>query len=193
MPNPSAARGFMHVGSVSQQSFNGGLSEYRIASGTANTLTKGDAVRQLSTGYIDRVTGGTQSIRGFLVGVRYLGVDGLPKFDNKWVGGTVTFGGQDAVALVIDDPTAIVEARFTGATVPGAVAQQGELYQIADAAGSAVTGLSAQGVDSTTASTSAGQFRFLGYVARPDNDPASVNGIGRFALVLHDFRVQTGV
>jgi hypothetical protein len=195
MPNVNTPRGFRTVNSVAGAPYSGAIGEYRIASGSANTICQGDAVKLLATGYVDRA-GAATAIRGIFVGVRYTQADGTPKFDNKWIGGTVTLGAGDAVALVHDDAGLVVEAKFTGAATNPALADIGQLYDLADATGSSTTGLSAQGVDITTAATSLKQFRFLGFVARPDNDTASSTSAyaaGRFALVNHDYRLQTGI
>ncbi len=192
MSNPATPRGFRHIGSVLPAGMTGQMREYRVASGHASNIFQGDAVSLTAAGTIQAAAAGA-AIRGIVQGFRWVATDGTPRVSPFWPANTVTLGGRDAVAMVIDDPNAEVEARFMGATVP-TTADIGLLYDLTAAtAGSTATGLSGQGVDSTSGATTLKQFRFLGFVERPDNFTALVNAVGRFVPVNHDFRLQTGV
>lgn len=192
MPNPTVARGFVSSREVgSNAAFNGARSPYKLASGYGTTISDGDLVKLVAAGTIQRAAAGEQ-FRGIVNGFEYRDARNVPVFTNTWVGGTTTFQGLPATVFVVDDPDVEYRARFTGATVITG-ADVGFLFNISTTAGSAVTGMSAEGVDSTTGSATTGQLRFLGFVESPDNDTATANAVGRFAPVAHDFRVQTGI
>lgn len=199
MANTDAPRGFRVANTQGGAPFSGALNKYRIASGLATTLCEGDIVTLLATGYITRagtgIVAGTGLPLGIFKGVQYLGTDGTPKFDNKWISGTVTSGAADAVALICDDPTVVVEAKFTGVSTVPLLADVGATYDLTDAAGNTATGVSAQGVTSTPG-TAANKFRFIGFVERPDNDVTATTGayaLGRFAFAAHNYKATAGV
>lgn len=192
MPNPSTAQGIKPVRhNASDAGFNGSQTAYQIASGYATTISTYDVVKYLTTGFINRAAAGDQ-MRGVAVGFRWREPGGAIRISNQWPGGTVTFQGEPATVYVVDDPNTEFQARFAGATVV-TQADTGQLYNISTTAGSSLTGMGAEGIDSTTGSTSAGQFRFLGFANIPNNDTASAYAVGRFAPALHDFRVNTGI
>lgn len=195
MPNPAAPRGFKPACGLGGVPWSGALNAYRIASGTAGSIFQGDAVKLLATGYIAAAAAG-DSIRGVAAAFRWTGADGVPVTRAYWPGGTTTANAQDVEVLVHDDPDLEVEARFVGAGNPQK-ADFGQLYDLSAAtAGNTATGQSGQGVDYATGATTVKQFRFLGFVERPDNDTAtgsSANAFGRFGFVNHDMRLQTGI
>ncbi len=196
MANPNAPRGFKVVCAAGGAPYNGALNAYRIASGTAGSIFEGDAVQHLATGYVSAAAAGA-SIRGIARAFFWTGADGVPTTKAYWPGGTVTANAQDAWVLVHDDPDVELEARFGGAATNPQKADVGLLYDLtAGTAGNTATGVSGQAVDIASGATTIKQFRFLGFVDRPDNDVAtgsSAYAFGRFVPVNHDLRLQTGI
>lgn len=192
MSNTNSPRGFKPIGKVGGATYNGAVTPYRIASAYNTAIYAGDAVKLLSTGYINKAAAGDQ-IRGIVVGFEWTGSDGIPRKQNYWPASTATLASQDAIAYVIDDPEVEFEAVFTNSTSTPAVADIGALFDLYDAGGSASTGISGEGIDYTTLATTTKVFRFQRFVPRADNDTASAYSRGVFVAALHDYRVNTGI
>lgn len=171
------------------------MRSYALNSGYGTALYTGDVVKALSTGYLAKAAA-TEQMRGVAYGFKWIGADGVPKFQPYWPAGTVTLGASDAEVLVIDDPNVLFEAQMGGATTDWTIAMNGAIFELGDAGGSAGTGLSGEYVDITTLKTTAGQWRLMGPIMRPDNDLRASNAAYARVLVapdLHDFRVNTGI
>lgn len=190
--NPNTPMGFKPSSYVGSAQYNGGTRAYKVASGYASNIFSGDVVKLLTTGYIN-VCAAAQAMRGIAVGFVWTATDGALKNSPYWPSGTVTLGGQDATCFVIDDPGVIVEAQFTNSTSVPATADIGALFDLFAGTGNTATGLSTMGVDYTTLATSLKQWRYLGPVARPDNDTTGAYQRGYFLAVNHDFRLQAGI
>lgn len=195
MPNVNAPTGFKPVGNLLGNAWNGGVRPYRLNSGYGTAMYAGDVVKLLTTGYLAKAAA-TEQMRGVVMGFKWTGADGIPVTTGYWPAGTVTLGATDVEALVVDDPNTVFEAQFGGATTDFGVAQIGAIFELGDAGGSAARGISGEYLDVTTLKTTAGQFRLLDAVRRPDNDLRSGNAAYARVLVtpaLHDFRVTTGI
>ena len=108
----------------------------RIASETSASIFSGDVVT-LSSGYVIQGTATTTPI-GVFYGVFYTATDGTPTFSKTWTGGVATLGGDDAEALIYNDPAVVYEAQFTAGTP--AVSFIGSKYTLSTTAGSTTTG-----------------------------------------------------
>jgi hypothetical protein len=195
MPNVNAPKGFKPAKEIGGQPWNGGMASYRLNSGYGTSIFEGDVVKLLSTGYLAKAAA-TEQMRGIVKGFKWVGVGGVPQFSPYWPAGTVTLGGVDAEVLVIDDPNCIFEVQMGGAATDWTVAMNGAIFELGDAGGSTANGLSGEYLDITTLKTTAGQFRLLDVVPRPDNDIRAGNaGYARVYVApsLHDFRVNTGI
>lgn len=191
MANPNAPKGFKPVGVLGNADNMGALTAYKIPSGYAANIAAGDLVNLAATGYvIAGVAAGR--VLGVAAGVSYVDATGIPVTKPNWVSGTVTFAAQDATILVYDDPALIVEGRFNATTLVTQAAV-GNAFPII--VGSPDTmGNSTQAVDTTSiALTTLQPLRFLGFVPKPDNDTASVQALGRFLIMNHEFKAVTGV
>ena len=193
MSNINAPRGFKPLRYVDGRPFSGAGSSYHLPSGYGTSIAVGDAVKLTTTGYLAKALPGDQ-IRGVVGGFRYVDpVNQLPRFVSYWPAGQVTQNGADATVEVYDDPGLVFEAVFTNsAAVPG-LSQTGKLFNLYDAGILAAPQLSGEGIDLTTQSTAAGQFRALQPVGRADNDLTSAFQRWEFVPALHDFRVNSGV
>jgi hypothetical protein len=190
--NPNTPQGFKPSSYQGGAPFTGGTRAYKIASGYAANIFAGDAVKLLTSGYIN-VAAAAQAIRGIAAGFSWVGADGVPVFKNYWPSGTVTMAAQDATIYVIDDPNVIFEAVFTNSTSVPATADIGALFDLYAGTGSTGSGVSGFGVDYASLNTTLKQFRYLGPVTRPDNDLTGAYQRGYFVAVNHDLRLQTGI
>tara|TARA_B110000902_G_scaffold56666_1_gene66108 strand:- start:122 stop:661 length:540 start_codon:yes stop_codon:yes gene_type:complete len=150
----------------------------RIASEAAASIFSGDVVT-LSSGYVIQGTATTTPI-GVFYGVFFTATDGTPTFSKVWTGGTATLGGDDAEALVYNDPAVVYEAQFTAGTP--AVSFIGSKYTLSTTAGSTVNGRSKEGA---TATTSSGVALCVGFASQPSNE------IGAYARGLFTFPTNT--
>ena len=193
MSNINAPRGFKPLRYVDGRPFSGAGSSYHLPSGYGTAIAVGDVVKLTTTGYLAKALPGDQ-MRGVVGGFRYVDpVNQLPRFVSYWPAGQVTQNGADATVEVYDDPGLVFEAVFTNsAGVPG-LSQTGKLFNLYDAGILAAPQLSGEGIDLTTQSTAAGQFRALQPVGRADNDLTSAFQRWEFVPALHDFRVNSGV
>lgn len=192
MPNENTPRGFKPARMVSGEPFNGSMNPYRLASGYGTSIFAGDMVKLVTAGTVEKAGVGEQ-FRGILMGVQWVGTDGVTRYSPYWPASTVTQGALPATALVVDDPDVLFEAVFTNSTSAPTIAAIGSTFDAFDAGGSTANGLSGMGVDFTTLATSAKPWRFVDFVARPDNDTAAAYSRGLFAPALHDYRVNTGI
>ena len=192
MSNVNSPKGFKPLRYSDGRPYNGAVNPYRLASGYATNIFQGDVVSFVAAGVINKAAAGTQ-MRGVVVGFNWISAAGVPMVQNWWPASTVTLAGQNAVAFVIDDPNVIFEAVFTNSTSVPAQANMGYNFNLYDSGGSTGSGLSGEGVDFTTATTSAAQFQFLEFLQRADNDPTSAYSRGQFLPKSHDFRVLTGI
>ena len=150
----------------------------RIASETSASIFSGDVVT-LSSGYVIQGTATTTPI-GVFYGVFYTATDGTPTFSKTWTGGVATLGGDDAEALIYNDPAVVYEAQFTAGTP--AVSFIGCKYTLSTTAGSTTTGRSKEGA---TATTSSGVALCVGFASQPSNS------IGAYARGYFTFPTNT--
>lgn len=192
MANINAPRGFKPLRLVDGSPFVAVMNSYRLPSGYATAVAVGDVVKFLTTGYLAKAAAGDQ-LRGVVAGFQWTASDGTPKWAQVLPAGTVTQNAADIVVQVYDDPRIVYEALFTNSSTAPAMAQRGKLFNLIDAGVNLSQGLSGEGIDQTTQSTSSGQFRALQPVSRADNDTTSAYQRWEFVAALHDFRVNTGV
>lgn len=185
-----APRGLRVLGNKVGAPFSGAINEYKVASGTAANIFTGDPVKLLTTGYVTVAAAGDQC-RGVCAGFRYRDATGQPKVAAYWPTGTVTFGAEDAVMLVVDDPDVLLMAQFTtGAVLTSHI---GNCFDVSMAtAGNAATGQSGAAADFATAAATAATLRYHGPFTTPDNDMTGF-GYGVFSWAEHDFKVSTGI
>lgn len=153
MANPDAPFGFRIVRSRSGNASNQ-LNEYVIESGYSTALYSGDAVKLDASGRVNIATAGA-AIVGIFQGCRYTNAQGERKYSAYWPASTVA---TDAVALVADDPSLVLEVQSDGSMTNADI---GQLVDIdTSQSGSAATGLSKMQTSATGGSEN--QFRIYG-------------------------------
>lgn len=191
MANPTTSRGFKPVRMQGGAPYSGAVTKYKIASGYATGIAAGDPVKQINTGYIN-VAGATDTIQGVLVGVQYVGTDGIPVFKPNWVASTTTLGSQDAVALVVDDPNVIFETRMLNNSTAPTIAAIGNTFNSYNITTPTADGASVAGIDASTYTGTSTVWRLMNFVEKPDNDPTLANPLVHVAPALHQLRINTG-
>ena len=191
MANLLAPRGFAPRRTNAGEAWASTLNTYKIPSGFATSLFTGDVVKFLTTGYLAKALPGDQ-FRGVVAGFKYTDPTGRRVAASVFVAGTVTYNAKDVEVLVMDSGSACFEAQFVGASVPQ-FADVGACFNLIDQGGSVAQGLSGEGIDYSTLTAGAAQFRFIGFSTNQANDTTSANSYGLFVPALHDFRVNTGI
>lgn len=184
MPNVSRINGFKPVKHVNGSPYNGQANIYFVSASDGTALFVGDPVKLAADGNAD----GFQQVTKATAGAAVLGVVvGVinTKFDP--VTGRMTSGSvaldtpvyrpalTAQYVLVCDAPDVIYEVEaVTGANAAYsfAVADIGLNADLATQVGSTVTGNSAAALNmATAAATATLQFKIMGTVPRPDNEP----------------------
>jgi len=175
MANKNAPFGARLVGKLGSGIANGGMTEYKIASGASGNIFSGDIVKMLNTGTI-LVAGAGDEPLGIFRGCSFTNSSGDTIFSSHFPDGTVS---ADIVAFVEDDPNAVFEIQSAGSPAQTDVGLNAD---ISYTAGSTKTGMSAVELSGTTAATTA-TFRIMGFSSDPDNSTtgsANVNVIVKF-------------
>ena len=184
MPNVSRINGFKPVKHVNGSPYNGQANIYFVPASDGTALFVGDPVKLAADANAD----GFQQVTKATAGAAVLGVVvGVinTKFDpvtGRMTSGSVALdtpvyrpASTAQYVLVCDSPDVIYEVEaVTGsnASYSFAVADVGLNADLATVAGSTVTGASAAALNMATAlSTATLQFKIMGTVPRPDNEP----------------------
>ena len=153
MANPDAPFGFKVVKSRTGNASNM-LNEYVIASGYGTSMYTGDAVKLDGSGQVNIGAAGAKLV-GIFQGCRYTDATGSRVFRPYWPASTVA---TDAVALVADDPSLILEVQSDGSMTNADIGQLVDLDT--SQSGSTSTGMSKMQTSATGGSEN--QFRIYG-------------------------------
>lgn len=199
MPNTDAAFGLRPVGHLDGSPWNGKVNMYYIPVTYGTALYVGDPC----------VSGGTSGAAG--VTVNGLDVEGVSTISAPVAGSTlrgVIVGflplqtnletlhnpaSTARIALVCDAPDVVYEVQEDSDTSTVQATEVGfNADMITYAAGSATTGRSIMEIDSSTAVSTAAQFRILGLSKRPGN---ILGSFAKWLVVIneHEFKTAGGV
>ena len=163
MAATASAYGLRPVKMLADRPWNHSLQRYRIASAYATAIYKGDVVKIIADGTIEKDTGtSTATPIGVFMGVQY--TDPATKwmyFKDAWPASTVA---SDAYAYVASDPDLIFEIQ-AGATV--AAADLWGNIALVQGAGNATTSVSGVTAGTSVAATATLPLRVVGFVDRP--------------------------
>lgn len=173
--------GLRPVNLIGGRVFSGSTRQMAIASGEGTSIYYGDIVIMSSNGCITRatLTATTVNVAGIFLGCSYLNSQSQRIYSQYFPGGTTgTLDTSSMItAYVADDPLIAMKAAVvsSGTTISGrARAAVGENVAWIDNAGSTITGDSAIGLNSTTATTTTLPLRIVDVV------PETVNASGSF-------------
>ena len=190
MANKDAPFGFRPVGELGSNIQNGGTSKYKIVSGEADVIYKGDVVKIETSGCIT-VSGNTDTVNiGVFNGCFYNDpTTQKPPWKNYYPGSiTPTVG--DISAFIYDDPNKLFEVQANGTLAQTAVGDNADQVY---AAGSTINGASKSELGSVAGGTA--QFRIVRICGDPANNDissANSNWIVRFNEHLY-YNFGTGV
>jgi len=194
-PTVSAAYGFKPINRLDGMPYAGAVRHIKIASGYAANVFNGDLVSVVATGVVEKFTGTTTgSPVGVFVGCSYTNPTTKQiQFAQNWPTGTVA---SDAVAYVVDDPSAVFSVVSTdGSSAVTAVARAviGSNMSVIQGAGNTDTGNSGVSVLGSSANTTNTlPIRVVDVV------PATATGADAFVelivkINIHQYNNTTGV
>jgi len=153
----NSAWGLFPVRYMSGAAWNDQRNPYRIPSGYNTNLFKNDPATPVANGYVGiGVAGDGNVLLGAFSGFQWVDVNGIVQQGPKWVAGTVTQNGQDAIAYVADDPMIVFNVQGNGAGGAGITnSMLNRNASLIAGAGNAYSGLSGWMIDQTTVGTGA--------------------------------------
>lgn len=188
MANTSKIRGFLPVKHVNGSPYNGQSNIYYVPSSDGTALFVGDPVKLLADGnaqgiqQVIKATAGA-AVLGVIVGIINTKMDPV---SGQMSGGSIALdtpvyrpASTGQYVLVCDSPDVVYEVEaVTGsnASYSFAVADIGQNADLSTVAGSTTTGTSGAALNMAgAAATATLQWKILGTVQRPDNEPTGAN------------------
>lgn len=202
MSNSNTPYGFRFVRNLQSSAPTYQRNAYQIASTNANSFGKGDVVKGLSSGYIDRALTSDTAFLGIFDGCEYYDtVLKAKQFVPAWLAPSSALAGS-VVAYIIDDPYAVFGVQTSAANVT--IGAQGNNINFGGNAAPNSNGQSVAYADQATIATTATlPFRIvnvpqtLGYspvTAAPiNNDSASAFNYIEVILNASAIKSTTGI
>lgn len=190
MASSATPYGLRPVNLLGGQSNTHGMRLYKIASGYATAIYKGDLVKLVIGGTIEKDTGTTTATAvGVFLGVEYTDPTTKQLFHKEsWPASTVA---SNAMAYVCDDPDMLFEIQADDTLGQNAV---GANFAIVQGAGNATTGVSGVSLDASTgAATATLPLRCVDYVNRPGSALGDAKTDVIVRLNTHFNRSATGI
>lgn len=154
MANTNAPFGFIpYRGNGAAPTYE--LATRQIAYNNTNQIFRGDAVKPLTTGYIDvMAAGGAVRCEGIFWGCKYTSVSQKRTvWSNYWPGADAVSGSVEAYLYSNPQMQFEVQSSDTTGTSAITLANIGEYIDIANAGGNTATGISGMTVDQDTLAT----------------------------------------
>ena len=196
-PTVDAPYGLVPINLIGGQVYAGSTRLMPIASGSATAIYKGDVVKLISSGTIEKDTGTDAATPvGVFLGVTYTDDDFGKVFKDYYPGG---ISKSDIEAYVVDDPDVLFKVAIVSATTTigfvnqTAVGNNGVLVQNA---GSTISGVSGVAVDNGTATTSTFPVRIVDVIpetAQAGNPGSFTEVIVKWNDGMHQYENPTGV
>jgi hypothetical protein len=140
---------------------------YTIAGSYGTVMYKGSMVTLNTNGTVTAAAAAADFL-GILAGVEFVDANGKPNLQPYWPASQAILAGTTAYAWVWDDPLMVFEAQANGAVAQTAVGDQTDVVNVSS--GSAQTGLSTSGLNSSLAgAASQGQWAIRGFSLDPNN------------------------
>lgn len=190
MANNQAPNGFSFVRNYYSAAPTYQTSVYQISSTNANSFGKGDVVKGLSTGFIDRSLTSDTVFLGVLDRIEYFDSTLQAKqFRNAWLAPSSALAGS-VLAYVIDDPNAVFGAQVGGSASTGlAYADVNTNINFGgNAAPNTKTGISVAYADqSTLATTATLPFRVVNVPQNLGGNPVTAGPIGNDSTAAYNY------
>lgn len=196
MTNIQAPYGFQFVRNYYSAAPTYQTSVYQISSSNANSFGKGDVVKGLSTGFIDRALTSDTLFLGILDRIEYFDTTLQAKqFRNAWLAPTSALAGS-VIAYVIDDPNAVFGVQAGGSsTTPVAYADVSANINFGgNAAPNTKTGLSVAYADQSTINpaTATLPFRIINVPQNLGGTPVTAGPIGNDSTSAYNYLEVVG-
>lgn len=156
---------------------------YKIASGYASSIFKGDPVVLVTGGTIERGAAAADLL-GVFHGVEYVDATGKPTVSNMWLASTTLFAGSEMNAWVWDNPDTVFEVQGGGSFVQADVGAQADVVL---AAGDSMTGMSKCTLGAVALAGVQGQFRIVDFSRDPGNAPGDAFTVVQVKLARHQY------
>lgn len=166
MSDTAAPYGAQPTDVIGASGFNAKTRQIKIASGYDTAIFYGDFVKLVSSGTVEKDAGTTTMTPvGIFMGCFYTDpTTKQPTYAQHWPADTVA---DDAVAYVLDDPSAVFRMQADGSLAQTAL---GTNVAVVQTAGSTDLGRSKNAVDaSSSATTNTLPLRIVGFVDGPDS------------------------
>lgn len=201
MANLNAPKGFVPSRYMDGSAWNGATNVYFIPQADGNQFNPGDAVKSAAVtdaNYIPgvtKITNGTDTIRGILVGVLSAGPGAQPSLVGTNLDLTIqnipASKNQDYYVLVVDDPAVVYEIQDDGtAALTTAQMSKNASFTVANPTSPQQNSATVLNV-SSIATTQGLNLRLLGAVQRADNDPTLVNAKWLVKINQHELQGNT--
>lgn len=179
-PTVSAPYGLRPVQLIGGQVFAGSTRLLSIASGSGTSIYFGDVVKLISSGTVEKDAGTDAATPlGLFMGCTFTDPNSGQLVWKQYYPATTV--ASNIMAYVVDDPDALFKVAVVSATTTvGGVLQTalGNNAVLVQNAGSTITGDSAVGISSTTATTSTWPLRIVDLV------PDTMNSSGSYTEVI---------
>lgn len=181
MANNQAPNGFQFVRNYYSAAPTYQTSVYQIASNNANSFGKGDVVKGLTTGFIDRALTSDTLFLGVIDRLEYYDTVRAQKvFSNAWLAPSSALAGS-VIAYVIDDPNAVFGVQAGGSATAVAYADVGANINFGgNATPNTLTGISVAFANQTTINpaTTTLPFRIVNVPQNLGGNPVTAGPFG---------------
>lgn len=191
MANNQAPNGFTFVRNYYSAAPTYQTSVYQISSANANSFGKGDVVKGLSTGFIDRALTSDTLFLGILDRIEYYDSTIQAKqFRNAWLAPSSALAGS-VLAYVIDDPNAVfgVQAGGSSTTAVALGDTNANINFGGNAAPNTKTGISVAYADQSTINpaTTTLPFRIINVPQNLGGVPVTAGPIGNDSTSAYNY------
>lgn len=194
-PSVDAPYGLVPVKRLDGLPYAGAMRQYRIASGYATTIYKGDPVKLVTGGTVEFDTpDAAMTPIGVFMGCSYTDPNlNYQIFSNSWPANTVA---SDAVAYVVDDVNVLFKVAIVSAgTTIGdlAITDIGANVAMVNNTGDSTTGVSRAAASDTSATTSTLPLRIVELVEETKNSSGGYTEAYVKWNAGHAFNSTTGI
>ena len=196
MSNTQAPFGFQQSSTITGASPNYSVVHRQISSANTNKIARGDAVIELSTGYIDIALSTSNPILGIFDGVQYYDTS-LQKTQwlPAWYGVTTGLSGSISAAVIVD-PQGTYKVQAGPSSTTGVTLANVGLNATFGGQGLPVSGsgISQAYLDvATISTTNTLPFRIIGFAGVPTNDTTSAYDTVIVKINTQTYNQTTGI
>lgn len=194
----NAPWGLQPVRYMNGAAWNDQVTPYLLPSGFAANLFRQDPATPdpAITGKVKlALQGDGNAIIGAFMGFQWVDANtGQVVFSDRWLNGTVTQGGLDAIAFIADDPMLVFNMQATAGTTTILTADLLRNASLAAGAGNASTSLSGWSINQTTIGAGATkQVKIIRFVPTVDGTNVSGLAFNNVECIINNHYFKAGV